>query len=184
LERIDSSSGTGLAWRQATLADLERIAAIGLEVHPSLPERPVVMAAKFRLFPAGCRVLERAGAVLGYAIAHPWRLGDTPALDRVLRRLPAAADALFLHDVAVLPAARGEGAAAVLLGILVGLARGSGLGSLALVAVYGTEAMWARHGFEAAPCAALAGYGAASYMAQKLPPGRRREDTPAPGMGQ
>ena len=152
-----------LQWRSTAPADLDAIAAIANQVHVALRERNDVLAEKLRLYPAGCFSLIQAGAVVGYALSHPWPLNSIPALDTFLGAIPAASDGLFVHDVVVLPQARGRGAAAALIGRLADLARRQGLAALALVSVYDTQALWARCGFavvdDARFAAKLASYG-------------------------
>ncbi|MGH6736639.1 MAG: GNAT family N-acetyltransferase [Methyloceanibacter sp.] len=161
------------AWRAMGMSDLAAVEAIAAAVHPTLPERPDVFAEKLTLFPQGCFALAGDGAVVGYAFAHPWRQGGVPKLDALLGGLPEDADCLFLHDVAVLPQARGQGASGALVALLVALAGARGLRALALAAVYGTGRHWARAGFTPAGgesiAAQLAPYGAgAQYMVRRL----------------
>ena len=161
------------SWRGAAPADLGAIDFIARLVHPALPERPEVFAEKLRLFPAGCLVLARGPAVLGYALSHPWGFPAVPALDGFLGALPENPCCLFLHDVAVLPEARARGAASALVPRLEAVARRQGLDALALVAVYGTRPFWERLGFRHVESptlpAAIGGYGpAAAYMARSL----------------
>jgi len=142
-------SGRRAHWRAMRLEDLPRVSSVAELVHPNLPERPEVFEEKFRLFPAGCFALEANRALVGYAISHPWRLHDIPPLDAFLGTPPASPDCLYLHDVAVLPAARGHGAAAGLLERLREVARGQGVHAIALTSVSDTERFWNRLGFEA-----------------------------------
>ena len=44
---------------------------------------------------------------VGYVFAHPWDDADAPPLHAPLRALPARAGHGFVHDLAVVPAARG-----------------------------------------------------------------------------
>ncbi|MGH6793054.1 MAG: GNAT family N-acetyltransferase [Methyloceanibacter sp.] len=164
-------------WRAMGDGDLPAIAAIAEAVHPTLPERPEVFAEKLGLYPDGCFVLAGGGggadgAVLGYAFAHPWQLNAVPKLDAFLSALPADADCLFLHDVAVARQARGQSASGALVARLVELAERHGLTALALAAVYGTGRHWARLGFapvgNEAVAAQLKCYGAAQYMVRRL----------------
>jgi GNAT superfamily N-acetyltransferase len=139
----------------------------------NLQERPEVFANKLALFPQGCFVLARNGAVTGYGIAHPWALGSVPALDTLMAGLPPAPSCLYIHDVVVLPAARGQGAAGVLVDVFEAVARRQALASLALVSVYGTYVYWERYGFETTPDPGLANklksYGeTARYMRKNL----------------
>lgn len=159
------------SWRPLAPADLREVERIARAVHPALPERREVFEEKLRLFPAGCFALEIDGGVAGYALAHGWTLGAAAPLDRFLGALPAAADCLYLHDVALLPQARGMGAAAALMEKLATVAADNRLGALALVSVYGTDRLWRRLGFESleAASAQLPAYGAAArYMVRRL----------------
>lgn len=150
-------------WMPLEAGDIETVAAIASCVHPALPERTAVLAEKNRLFPAGCRKLLVGGRMLGYGLAHPWTIADPPALDAYLRVLPPLPDCLFIHDVAVLPQARGQGAAAAFLVHVESVAKDRRLPALALVAAYGTARLWARFGFAAIGgetlAAKLAAYG-------------------------
>ncbi len=131
-----------------TAADLPEVSRIGAFVHPAFPESDAVFDERFRLFPEGCRVAQAPeGVTIGYAVAHPARLFEPPALDTLLRQLPAEANCLYVHDVALLPAARGGGLGRSIVGELMALARRSGLHCLALTAVNGSAAWWQRRGF-------------------------------------
>lgn len=161
----------GLVWRAMTGGDLGAVAAIAREVHAAHPERDAVFAERLALFARGCLVLARAAEAAGYAIAHPWRHRAPPALDILLGALPARPDCLYLHDVALRPAARGAGRGAALVTRLVQLARDEGLARLALVALPGTESFWRGQGFvptrPPAPAAKLAGYGRGALAMQR-----------------
>lgn len=120
--------------------------AIAARVHPDHPEDGAVLAERLRLYPAGCRMLELDGRAAGYALSHPWVFG-APRLNTLLGALPAAPVTPYLHDIALLPAARGGGAASQLLVQLAELARIAGLPGLSLVAVNGSAAFRERQGF-------------------------------------
>jgi GNAT superfamily N-acetyltransferase len=145
-----------LHWRRATSSDLPDIMTIAARIHPDLPERMEVYAEKLRLFPDGCRVLTANEEIVGYGIAHPWVLQRIPPLDAFLGQLPADADCLYVHDVAVLPDFRGGGTADAYIATIAALARSARINALALVSVYGTHVLWRRLGFRvAAPDAGL-----------------------------
>ncbi len=135
-------------WRQATETDLATIDLIGNGIHLSLPERPEVFAEKLKLFPAGCRVLIYAGEIVGYGMSHPWRLNSIPPLDSFLEALPSNPDCIFIHDVVVLPHARGHHAAEQFVEIVASVARERAIPALALVSVYNTHPLWIKCGFE------------------------------------
>ncbi|GLR91949.1 N-acetyltransferase [Bradyrhizobium iriomotense] len=168
-------------WRRAEPSDLPAIIAIATVIHPDLSERADVLVEKMSLFPEGCRVLIAGEDVSGYGIAHPWMLHQIPPLDDFLQRLPPAPDCLYVHDVAVMPASRGNRVAASYIETIARLARANGIEHLALVSVYDTSPFWARHDFRmTAPDPALriklASYGGgATYMIRNLAESRLRD---------
>ena len=156
-------------WLPLTAADLPQLCSIAARVHPGLPERDEVFAEKTRLFPDGALKLVRGGLMSGYGLAHPWALGTAPELDAFLGALPERPDCLYIHDVALLPSARGAGAAEAFVARMETLARARGIAALALVSVYGTAYFWGRFGFAAAEGPDLASYGeGAAYMVRRL----------------
>lgn len=154
-------------WRPLGETDLDAVLALAARAHPSFPERREVFAEKRALFPPGALKLAAAadadGGLQGYAFAHPWAAGCLPKLDHFLGALPPQPNCLYLHDCVVAPHARGHNASGRLIEQLRGLARAASLPQLALIAVYGSEAAWMRHGFRPVdwPQAneTLAGYG-------------------------
>ncbi|HYG85683.1 MAG TPA: GNAT family N-acetyltransferase [Azospirillum sp.] len=153
--------------------DLDTVLAVASAVHPGYPESRAVFAERLRLYPAGCRMAEGNRMVLGYAVMHPGHLGVPPALDSMLGALPDPADCLYLHDVALLPAARGSGLGAMALAHAHELAVREGFAWLALTSTPGARGYWDRQGFT--PCAVqpaeLASYGGdMSYMVRPVRP--------------
>ena len=134
-------------WRPMTAADLDTVLRIAGRVHADYPESPAVFAERLSLYPAGCRVAEVEGAPVGYAVLHPGRLGAPPALDTLLGGLPEPADCLYIHDVALLPAARGHGLGEAVLEIARELSRVGGWGWLTLTSTPGALSYWERQGF-------------------------------------
>ena len=134
---------------------------IAEQVHPDYPEDPAVFAERLALFPAGCFML---GAV-GYLIAHPWMRARPPKLNSLLGALPAAPDTMFVHDLALLPEARGRGYASEAVALLLRVAGPLGL---SLVSVGSASGFWRRHGFvpvgDAAVPASLSSYGAGARL--------------------
>jgi GNAT superfamily N-acetyltransferase len=159
------------AWRPMAPADLDTVLAVAAEVHPGYPEALEVFAERLRLYPDGCLMAERGGAVVGYAVMHPGRLGCPPALDSALRELPDGADCLYLHDVALLPVARDSGLGAMALEWARTLAVWEGFAWLALTSTPEARGYWDRQGFST--CAAqpveLASYGGGmTYMVLRV----------------
>lgn len=147
-----------------TAGDLAAVGGIAARVHPLFPEEDAVFAERLALHPAGCLVLEDAAGPAGYAVSHPWHAADFPPLDTLIGAIPPGAGAYYIHDVAILPEARGSGAAGTVARHLIAHAGRLGLPCLSLVAVNGSAPFWARHGFtdatDEALAARLGGYGA------------------------
>ncbi len=134
-------------WRAMDEADLDAVLGVADLVHPDYPEDRAVFAERLALFPAGCRVAEATGRTLGYGVMHPGLLGVPPPLDAPLGALPAAADCLYLHDIALLPETRGLGLGGTVLDYAHALAAGAGFGRLALTSTPGARGYWERAGF-------------------------------------
>jgi ribosomal protein S18 acetylase RimI-like enzyme len=134
-------------WRPMQTADIGDVIAIAAIVHPGYPETDDVLAERLALYPAGCFILDRDGAALGYLLSHPWRYADPPRLNMRLERLPEQPDTYYLHDIALLPEAQGLGAAAAMAEQLADLARASGFANISLCAVNGSAPFWQRRGF-------------------------------------
>jgi hypothetical protein len=90
-----------------TQADLSAVESVSGHVHPAYPEDVQVLAERRDLYPRGCLVLPRGTGILGYAISHPWLSGQPPKLNTRVGRLPDPAETFYIHDVALLPEARG-----------------------------------------------------------------------------
>lgn len=139
-------------------------------------ESAAVLGAKLRLAPAACWVADDGEGALGYVFSHPWG-AMPPPLHTALSDVPADACAMFLHDLAVVPAGRGGGIAARLFDRVRARAVASGLERISLVALGDARAFWARRGFVSARGRAgdarlPAGYGAgAEFMELALPSG-------------
>lgn len=142
--------GQRLRWRPMTAADLVAVDAIAAAVHVDYPEDAAVFAERLTLHPRGCYVLSAAGNdeadIAGYIISHPWHLARPPALNARLGAIPSPATTYYIHDIALLPAARGSGAAAAILEMLIRHAA-TIADNISLVAVGGTSQFWAAHGF-------------------------------------
>lgn len=159
-------------WRRMTSADLSAVNAIAAVVHAAYPEDAAVFAERLALHPGGCFVLETADGLGGYLISHPWHFKQPPALNALLGRIPQPASTYYLHDIALLPEARGSGAAAAVIKELVRHAAGIA-NNITLVALSGTVQFWQRQGFarlaDPALDAKLKSYDAdACYMQRRL----------------
>lgn len=164
-----------VTWRPMTATDLPAVMAVAGVVHPGYPEDAVVFAERLRLFPDGCLVLEGHDGLRGYVVSHPWHRAVPPALNSLLGGLPVQAGCFYIHDLALLPAARGSGAGRAIVASLVRVAAQAGLPCLSLVAIDGSSGFWRRQGFhelhDPALAAKLASYDdAARYMERALNP--------------
>lgn len=156
---MDPSTPHAMEWRLMTVNDLHAVHAIAQQVHPAYFEGLEVFTERLRLHPEGCLVLMAVGGggtVIGYVVSHPWRFGDPPALNTLLEALPAQPNTLYLHDLALLPAARRTGAGGMVVNDLRAHARDLGLARMSLVAVNASAPFWQRLGFEAVTVPGLA----------------------------
>jgi GNAT superfamily N-acetyltransferase len=138
----------GGVWRPAGETDLAAVVAIADVVHVAYPEDAATIAERLRLYPAGCALFERDGRPMAYTLTHPWRYAAPPALNARLGALPDRPTTYYIHDVALLPEARGAGAAAAIVAAIVGEAERIAAPNLSLVAVNNSVPFWRRFGFE------------------------------------
>ncbi|GHA21079.1 N-acetyltransferase [Devosia pacifica] len=160
-------------WRALTMLDMPALADIAAQVHPDYFEDLAVLAEKLTLYPDGARLLEIAGEPAGYLLSHPYPYLSVPPLNRLIGKIPAPADCLYLHDLALLPKARGRGAAGWAVEDLARHAQRQGFSAMALVSVGNSAAFWGRFGFSPVDrpelAAKLASYSeTARYMVRPL----------------
>ncbi len=136
-------------WRRMSEDDLASVFSIADRVHPSYPEDKAVFVERLRLYPEGCLVLDIGGDIAAYVISHPWYYGEPPSLNSLIGELPKSATTYYLHDLAVLPEARGRGAASAIVHHLAEHARSAGMANVSLIAVNASAEFWNRHGFHA-----------------------------------
>lgn len=166
-------SRPGAEWRPMVAADMDHVERIATIVHPGFPEARAVLEEKFRLHPAGCFILQDAGGeAIGYLLSHPWDAASAPALDTLIGTLPEP-EVYYVHDIALLPAARGFRAGEAAMRLVEAHARAQGLPAIALVAVNNSGGFWERQGFVVSSdpkwAAKLASYGPdAVHMTKRL----------------
>ncbi len=148
--------------------------AIQAAAYPAFLIEPAEAFASRIEHPAGyCLAARRAGELIGYLLAHGWPRGSPPAVGTILDP-GAAREVLFLHDLALAPAARGLRVGERLVAAALEAARRDGLTEAELIAVEGAAGYWQLLGFvEATTTPALsakvAGYGkAARWMRRPL----------------
>lgn len=151
----------GDRWRPMTSADLRAVGKVADTIHVDHPEDDAVFSERLALYPAGCWFLESADGVSadGYVVSHPWRFAAPPKLNALLRAIPADSTTYYVHDLAILPCARGSGAAAAIVSRLADHAMDRGFQTMSLVAVNGSQPFWIRFGFAASGDADFSSYG-------------------------
>lgn len=164
-----------MRWRQANASDISVISEISDQVHGDILEDAAIFAERQQLYPAGVHVLEHDGTVCGYTVSHPWRSDSIPALNALIGTIPPDADLFYLHDLALLPAARGTGAAREIVEQLAEHASNHGFVTMGLVAINNSVPFWQRMGFQVVegvvPLTKLTTYGDASrYMVRLVQP--------------
>lgn len=138
-----------------------------------VPESLTSMSAKRQAAPHTCHAAWRQGELVGYLLSLPVRGLALPALDSPGCTIDPAADALYLHDLALAPAARGSGAGRALVRHALAVGARLGLRRALLVAIQGSAPYWRRQGFAALPPptgavrAKLASYGAQAQLMQR-----------------
>lgn len=161
------------SWRLMHADDLPTVVQIAAQVHPDYPEDAAIFAERQQLYPQGCWVRQHSSLICGYLISHPAQLGSPPALNSLLQALPTSATTYYLHDIALLPTARGTNAASGILKQLYSQAAQVGLDNLSLIAVNQSAGFWQRQHFQTAnhlvPATKLQSYDqAACYMVRRL----------------
>ena len=142
-------------WRPMRPEDLAAVEAIAERVHADYPEDPAVFAERLHLWPEGCLIYERDGTPIAYVLSHPGRAFAPPSLNALLGALPQPPTTYYIHDLALLPETRGQGAGSAVVGLLLDVARRAGCPEVSLVAVNGSTGFWGRHGFTPADVPAL-----------------------------
>jgi ribosomal protein S18 acetylase RimI-like enzyme len=156
---------SGIAVRVMRTQDLPAVLAIQATCYTQIePESRLAFESKLAASPDSCFIAELGGCVVGYLMALPWELSGPPALHLETCRLPPVPDCLYLHDLAVEPAARAAGTGKALVDAFFAHLRSTELGRASLVAIQDSIAYWQRHGFSAvqpthALRAKLASYG-------------------------
>ncbi|GAA5179779.1 GNAT family N-acetyltransferase [Niveibacterium umoris] len=133
--------------RLMTPGDLDPVFDLQCRAHtPDYHESRAALASRFERGRQSCFVAELGHRAVAYLLAHPWA-GPPPILHHALPKL-VMPDHLFLHDLAVLPEARGAGAAAALISALEKHCRRAGFGEIRLVALVDAVSFWQRRGWK------------------------------------
>ena len=138
--------------RALTLADVPAILALQAACYAAdYLEPPEAFAAKLQASAQTCWGVpdpQAAGSLLAYLVCLPVPSWHGPRLHATQWSAPQRAQALYLHDLALHPATRGQGVGQALVAQAEAWARGQGLRALSLMAVQGSTGYWARQGFQ------------------------------------
>eukprot|EP01137_Pigoraptor_chileana_P000998 Opistho-2@38011 len=164
--------------RPMGLADVPAVLRLQAQCYgPAYLERAEAFEAKLRAVePLQTSWLAwRGDEPLAYAVGLPVDGQSFPALDAPEFSLASRPELLYLHDLAVAPAGRGQGLAQRLLARLRASAQALGLVQMGLIAVQGSVPFWQAQGFavparlDPALADKLASFGAeARFMSLRL----------------
>lgn len=163
-----------LTWRPMGPDDLDAVTGIAAIGFPDHFEGRACFANRLGLYPSGCFVLTgEDDEPKGYLVAYPWRAQSAPPLNTLIEAIPVDVEVLYLHDLALHPDARGQGASRFIVERLARDATADGWPALALVAVNAAAPFWEGQGFSVVEtpgmAAKLASYGPdARYMVRRL----------------
>jgi GNAT superfamily N-acetyltransferase len=134
--------------KQLSVQDIPAVLEVQVQCYiPELNERGDTFLKKLRLFPKGCMGYWQDSLLGAYVFSHPWKTGEIVPLDFGLNSLPADADCLYIHDLAVSPRLRGKGVGNQLVQQLFKIADSLGIKDFTLVAVQDSEPFWSKYGF-------------------------------------
>ena len=142
-----------LPCRAMTPEDLPQVLALQHTCYqPDFHESMSSFAAKLNASPSSCWVISSPNAPLdAYLVCLPVQEHGYPVLNALAWQAPPHAQELYVHDMAVSPALRGQGAARRLLSLASTHARQASLSRLSLIAVQDSVTFWANLGFAVQP---------------------------------
>ena len=128
--------------------DLDAVLAIQDACYTEIvPESKEAYIKKLQLSPSSCFVAHHLGNMVGYLIAIPSQLQALPALNSTLLSSADSANCLYLHDLAVIPAASGLGVGKVLVHRFFQSMSFLGFEQAALIAIQNAAGFWQKQGF-------------------------------------
>jgi len=131
-------------WRPMAVNDIDGVVVVAAHAFPNHFEARSCFEERLALFPPGCFVLASGSAVSGYLIAYPQVIGVVPPLNSSVGVLPSSREAIYLHDLALLPGARAQGHAERGINELLESVIAMGSKIVHLVAVNGSAPFWAK----------------------------------------
>lgn len=135
--------------RPMAQGDLAAVLSVQHQCYAATFHEPVeAFASKWAASPDTCWVAEQQGAVCAYLVCLPIEQRGLPALHATNFKPCRQPDWLYLHDLAIGPAARGTGLAPQLIERALARARAMALPTAGLIAVQDSSAFWRKFGFE------------------------------------
>ncbi|MCQ9616074.1 GNAT family N-acetyltransferase [Paenalcaligenes niemegkensis] len=161
--------------RPMVAADIEAILAIQADAYfGEEQEEETVISVRLDTAPDTAWVAQAGQGLQAYLVTYPSRLGALTALGENFQ-CAADPDCLYLHDLAVLSAAKGTGMGLALINKAIRYAEDQGYPFSALISVQNSVGFWQRQGYSVVEKlspqqqARLATYtGPAYYMSKRL----------------
>jgi ribosomal protein S18 acetylase RimI-like enzyme len=164
-----------MEWRSMKPSDIPFVYAIANEIHKDFYEDISIFLERLTLCPEGCFVLEDdtlgscatgSCAIGGYAISHPFTR-ESPPLNTLLHQIHEAT-CWYIHDIALLPSFRGNGATSEMVSQLTELARSRGMREITLTSVNNSHTFWKRLGFVHDLSTSCSTYGDSFFMTKTI----------------
>jgi ribosomal protein S18 acetylase RimI-like enzyme len=135
--------------RPMLMSDMDRVMLIQAACYGGdIPESRDSLSAKLAASPASCFVAVDRDDIVAYLIALPWVSQAPPSLNAPNCELPVDPDCGYLHDLSVLPSARGSGIASLLITHFFVYCRQLAMPKASLVAVQNSASFWRGFGFK------------------------------------
>lgn len=130
------------------LQDLEDVAEVQKKTFTQdLCEGHSVLLNRFETFGQYFYVAKNGKALIGYMISFPWKAGDTPVNNQKFPAILQTPDCFFIHDITLMPEARGTGLAAAMIEKACETGRSLGFKTISLVAVSQSGNYWDKNNF-------------------------------------
>lgn len=103
---------------------------------------------RFNKFGDHFLVITECDQIVGYVLAFPWLLGDSPVNNEYFPKILATPSCYYVHDIAVLLKFQGKGLAKMLLDQVKDQALKLGFINISLISVLQSADYWDRLGFK------------------------------------
>lgn len=93
-------------------------------------------------------VMTENDQIIGYVLAFPWVLGDSPVNNEFFPEILELPTCYYVHDIAILPKSQGKGLAKMLFERVSDQALKLGFSNISLISVLQSADYWDRFGFK------------------------------------